>query len=97
MSTIDNCLLPASQHEAFLRFHYSHPDIYLTLKTLANQDRARGEQSLDIYRLLARVHDPALERMRKERPDSAAFLARYRTLLEADFSFWQMFRTGIGG
>ena len=94
MSTIDNCLLPASQHEAFLRFHYSHPDIYLTLKTLANQDRARGEQSLDIYRLLARVNDPALERMRKERPDSAAFLVRYRTLLETDYAFWRMFHIG---
>jgi hypothetical protein len=94
MSTIDNCLLPASEHEAFLRFHYSHPDIYLKLKALANQDRARGEQSLDIYRLLARVHDPAIERLREERPDSAAFLARYRTLLETDDGFWRMFHIG---
>ncbi len=94
MSTIDNCLLPASQHEAFLRFHYSHPEIYLELKALANQDRAKGEQSLDIYRLLARVHDPAIERLREERPDSATFLARYRILLETDYAFWRMFHIG---
>jgi hypothetical protein len=94
MSTIDNCLLPASEHEAFLRFHYSHPNIYLTLKTLANQDRARGEQGLDICRLLARVHDPALERLRQERADAAIILARYRTLLETDYAFWRMFHTG---
>jgi hypothetical protein len=64
MSAIDNCLLPVSEHEAFLRFHYSHPNIYLKLKALANHDRARGEQSLDIYKLLARIHDPAIERLR---------------------------------
>ena len=94
MNTIDNCLLAVSEHEAFLRFHYSHPNIYLELKDLANQDRARGEKSLDIYKLLARIHDPAIEKLRKERPDAAMILARYRILLEADFSFWRMFRYG---
>ncbi|GEM_PF-1800895 len=94
MNAIDKCLCIAPEQEAFLKFHYKHPNIYLELKALANKDRARGEKSLDIQKLLARIHDPALERLRRERADAAMILCHYRILLESDFCLWKMFRSG---
>ena len=91
---IDNCLKPSSEQEEFLKFHYRNPQIYVQLKKLAKQEKENGEKSLDIFMLLAKINDIAIEKMKKDEPKALVILSRYRILLETDFDLWSMFHSG---
>lgn len=79
-------------HEACLKFHYTHPDIYQQLKIIARQEGLRGKASLNIYELLGEIQSPVLEEFHENNPDAQAILGHYQTLLETDFVLWNLFR-----
>ena len=93
MTSCPHCLTAAPDtseilREEFLRWHYSHPEIYLKLKRIVLKEKAAGQESMEMSSLFDLYEESLVQDGRVEETVPRHYARFYHSLLAVNPYLW---------